>query len=569
MKKVYLLFLAVLFLAFDLHAGTLTSSVDKSHPAANENFVLTLRYEGDPNGDEPNIRPLQQQFTVLGSSTSTSFQVINGHASRSTTWIYEMLARSGGHLQIPAFTVNGDTSAPINIEVSNAPAPPNLNGDTSIHTETELNPKRIHVQEQAIITWRVVSHASIADPELQPPQIENVLTQNLGFRQYQRAGADGSVENVIEQRYAFFPQRSGDITIPFQKIQITTTTLQHFGMGFIAPAARVIGVMTSQQSLQVIPAEKNQGSTWIPALDLSISQEFTGLDANKQATVGTAFNRIIKIRAKGISSEQLPPLEFTADNFRIYNDQPQLSNEVDPQGDGIIGTRTEHAAMIASHSGEFTLPEIRMSWFNTSTSHWEEAVLPASTITVAPAASTAPDQTTSNTPPAAASSTSAPTPDTRTPAVANNSNPALRYWQVAAAAFLLLWLASMGWMWKQRQTKNVPTTKDTVAGNKHTATRSSLNAAATSGDMQSLQREILLWAQQQWPAQPPSSLSDIAQRIDNAGITTQLSALERHLYGSGPAPVDPQQLANALQAHRKQSHAAPQVDHSQLQDLYR
>lgn len=583
MKKVFLVLLAGIFMACDLCAGTLTSSIDTPNPAVNEKFILTLQYDGDTGGDEPNVRPLQQQFTVLGSSTSTNFQVINGHASRSTIWSYEILARTGGHLRIPAFTVNGDASAPIDIEVRNAPAPPSLNGDESIHTETELDRSSVHVQEQAIVTWRVVSHVPLSDPQLQPPQIENVLTQNLGIRQYQRAGADGGVENVIEQRYAFFPQRSGDITIPAQKIQITTTTLQRFGLGFVAPTATAFEIATQPQPLHVIPAENNQGTSWIPALDLTISQEFSGLDAKKQATVGTAFTRIIKIHAKGISAEQLPPLEFTADNFRIYNDQPALQNEVDANNGGIVGTRTEHAAMIASRSGSFTLPEIRIPWFNTSTSHWEEAVLPASTVTVVPAAGNTASQTTSS--PPAASSAPAPVPDTKAFAAQNasapvaagagSSNPSLRVWQAAAAGFLLLWLASMAWMWKQKREPAMAAENHSStsihSGNKNHRKKpvtEALMSAAASGDMQSLQQEILRWARQQWPVQTPSSLSDIAQRITDASTASELSALERHLYGNGPAPAEPQQMAAALHAYSKQSHTPPHATHDQLDDLY-
>lgn len=583
MKKVFLVLLAGIFMACDLCAGTLTSSIDTPNPAVNEKFILTLQYDGDTGGDEPNIRPLQQQFTVLGSSTSTNFQVINGHASRSTIWSYEILARAGGHLRIPAFTVNGDTSAPIDIEVRNAPTPPSLNGDESIRTETEIDRSSVHVQEQAIVTWRVVSHVPLSDPQLQPPQIENVLTQNLGFRQYQRAGANGSVENVIEQRYAFFPQRSGDITIPSQNIQITTTTLQRFGLGMVAPTATAMEVSTQPQQLHVVPAEKNADKYWIPAHDVTITQEFAGLDANRQATAGTAFTRIIRIRAKGISAEQLPPIEINVENFRSYNDQPELQNEVDAKDGGIVGTRTEHVAMIASHSGSFDLPEIRIPWFNTRTSHWEEAVLPASTITVLPAAGNTAGQATAttNTPPAAtttapdATATTAQTTPAAAAASASSTTPSLRVWQAAAAGFLLLWLASMAWMWKQKRKPAIADENSSRNTNRSIETSQSkkpahnaLSSAAASGDMKSLQREILNWAHQQWPAETSVSISDIARRIDNAGLAAQLLALERHLYGNGPAPANPEQWIKALQQYSQQQITQSPSSAKQLDDLY-
>jgi hypothetical protein len=590
-KKTYLLLLTGMFLALDLCAGTLTSSVDNTHPAVNEHFILTVQYDGDPDDEAPNVFQLQKNFTVLSTSQSTNVQIINGHLSRSTIWTYEVLARDSGKLLIPAFKVKGDFSEAIQLEVSNAPKLPGLHGDNKIYVETELDNNSVHVQEQAIITWRIISHVNLSDPELQPPQIDNVLTQNLGSRQYQRGGADGSVENVVEQRYALFPQISGDINIPSEKIQITTNSMQRFGMGIMAPIASVVDIVTQPQTLRVLPAVPSKHALWIPARSLTITEDMQGLD-NQQATVGAAFTRAIKIRAAGISAEQLPPLEFTSDDFRSYNDHPQLQNEVD--ANGIVGNREERFAMIATREGVFTLPEIRIPWYNTATSHWEEAILPATTITVLPATGKA-QQTTSvapaihdpaktnpdvNTNPDANAVTAQPQDTATSLTPSDNRDHTLRIWQGTAALLFVLWLTSMGWMWKQKNSKPVKSECNApdVAKKKHFLdkfssksqhTSSLLSAAASTGDMKTLQLEILNWAQQQWPTETPVNLSDIAHRIDNTELAAQLLALERHLYGNGPAPVDPQQLAATLQHFSQTQHTQTPATDQQLDDLYR
>ena len=549
MKRAPLLFLLALFASLHIHAGTLTSSVDRTRILSNETLPLTVQYDDSADGEEPDITALQNQFTVHGPSRSSNVQIINGHLSRSTVWYYELLPRHTGTLLIPSFSIHGDFSEAITIHVGDIPKG-NSQTRANIYSETEIDHTSVHVQEQAVITWRIVSRFTLSEPALVLPQINNVLIQDLGNREYQRADSEGNLEHVIEMRYALFPQTSGTVTIPAEQIQVTVIAMQRSSMGIVHPSSTPVRINTETQQLHVLPAIDNGQKAWLPAQKLEITQDIRGLNDQGKATAGTAFTRIVKLRAEGVSAEQLPSLDLNVSGFKTYSEKPQLKDDANAQG--IIGTREEHTAMIATRSGTFTLPALKLAWYNTQTATWEESTLPATTVDVlpdatdtTPAASTAtpsaeiPEQTVKD-------ENQSPSADADIASV--NSNHTVRLWQGAAALLLLLWIASMAWLWRYKrkdtavQPNIVQTTVVHKAGNSVIHTKNSrwnnasLSEALRTKNMAEINRQMLAWAKQQWPDQPPHSLTEISTRVQHPDAASALLAVEACLYGNGAPP---------------------------------
>jgi hypothetical protein len=560
-----------------LNAGTLVSSVNRVHIYENETLALTVQYDSNIDNEEPDIALLKQHFDMISQNKSSSFQLINGRASRSTTWHYELLPKQAGTLLIPSFTINSDFSEAITVEVTPAPKA-TAKTQNSLYSETTVDITEIYVQQQAIITWRLVSKMDITDAAIAPPQIADTLMQDLGNHQYQRADSEGNIEHVIEQRFSVFPQKSGTLKIPPQQFQVTVHGMRRSTSGIIHKGSNTVRVMTDAQTLNVKPADNApQQQEWLPAKRLELTQLTQGGSQKNIYKVGEAFTRIVRVQADGISAEQLPPVDMSIDGCKVYGEKPQLKNNISAQG--VTGIREEQAAIICTQAGEVTLPEIILPWYDIQTQVWRSATLTSQTIALQddgrasrkiiaqPAPVSAEDQ-----PVHAAENQQANSLTGRLSRYTTEKY----FWPVTILLILLLWAATVWVAMKLLQHRQL------VALNKKIATeteRQKLATPITSGavataialhDMPALYREVIRWAKQQWPDEQASTMLTITKKLDDAELKRQLELLERHVLAGGPAPDSVELIRAAIVPVEKSKTEKPEKKHSpQLDDLYR
>lgn len=589
-----LLWALLILLPFSVQAATLTSTVDRTTIPMNETFTLHVTYDGDADDQEIDTTLLQQQFKIAGRNKTSSIQVINGNASRNTTWYFELAARKTGTALIPSFSINDTYSEAITITVTDVPRAV-ANTNQSIYSEVVVDKRTVHVQEQVVVTWRLVSSLPISDPAMDAPGIDNVLVHDLGSRQYQRSSANGTVEMVIEQRYAFFPQQSGVAVIPPQQFEFRINTTRRFRTGIVANTQEKRRVSTEPQTITVLPAETGTGTTvanqqWLPALGMEIVQDFTGLQQQGTATVGEAFTRVISIRASGLTAEQLPAPALEVNGFKTYSDKPEFTNHNNDKG--VYGIRTERVTMIPAKDGTLTLPAIQIPWYNTATGQWENAQLAARTIVVLPAsnnaaatATTAGNQSPDNPLPDDNHSdrehTQGATPAQEQPGAASKlyGFSTLTLGLIAALLLaLVLALAKLLMMQRKMQALlangSLPTTAARLSpAETAKATADSLAHAITSGDVPAFYKAVLQWGRQHWASNPPHSLADMAARLDDVILREQLLALDACLYGGQSSLPSLSDIGTGLQqyaASTKPASAKPSsADKPQLEDLYR
>ncbi|HSC75872.1 MAG TPA: hypothetical protein VLB90_06535, partial [Pseudomonadales bacterium] len=441
----------------------------------------------------------------------------------------------------------------------------------NIYTETSLDKDKVFVQQQVIVTWRLISRFPISQPQFFPPQIDGVLVQDLGIRAYKRSDA----ERVVEQSYALFPQKSGNIIIPPQQFQVIVDAPQRNSAGFFRPSRSQMQLSTDEKSITVVPAESStnnpQNTHWLPASSLEISQEILGADSAHPATAGTAFTRIIRMRAEGLSAEQLPPPNMQAPGIKVYNETPVLNNKDNQQG--VVGMREDRAAVIAAQPGKLLLPAITIPWYDVDAVQWRETVLPATEIDVLPG-TTINSSTSTNT---ADTKTSAPTQDklaqinptqdhpaatpvvNQTPSTTNESY----LWQISTAVLFTLLLAIIIYLYKQQHRGKQPisdrtTIVDTPVRPSH---NTALRHATEQGDLKKIHQTLQAWAKEQ-------EVNRLA--LQHPSVTPLLQALEKHLYGNGIAP-DAQTLKNLPSQLEELAAGQPPQNNqtSQLETLYR
>ncbi|MEZ5540071.1 MAG: BatD family protein [Pseudomonadales bacterium] len=563
-------FLFLICFSGSLYAGTLTATVDSTQLSRNETLTLTLQYD-ERTSDKPDTRELEQSFNIRRQGSSSSMRIINGDYSSTTTWEYELSPKRTGKLLIPSFSIGQDFSEAISIDVaeksSNA-----TQTDQPLYTETSLDKKQVYSQQQAIITWRLISRMGAPQVRLAPPQISGVLIQNLGDRSFQRTGSNGRSEWVIELRYAIFPQQSGSITIPSQTFQAFVNQPQHHSSGFIISTPTEITRDTEEQQLEVLSPPDTQGKNWLPATSLEVMQQITGLNSNTQATVGTAFTRTVRTRAKGLSAEQLPAFDMQASNVKAYPEKPSFENKAGTQGN--IGTREDRAAIIATQPGKLVLPAVQIPWYDTEAAQWRTAELPESTIEVLPNPNASTQPPPASTPPVVPSTV----PDTSEPAAipaasaplphssSNSTASTALLWPIAVVVLLLslillaVYTLRLQLRVRQQNIGELPTTSSNSTSKQATINERDIEQAVQHADYHTAYRLLSQWTHQ-------------LNAMDNPSIQAALQIIEKHLYGNGAAP-SPDAIQALFAQLAQQSKAAVNnktTKHSkeiQLGDLY-
>ena len=361
--------------------NNLSAFVDRTEVTVNDVLTLTIRVGAILGSTRPSLDGLNQDFDQLGTTTSSSYSNINGNVQSWTEYRVSLKPKSTGTLTIPSFRVGGETTQPITVNVREATE---LSGtaDSDIFLVTTASKDSVYVQEQLLFTIKLYYSLRFDQgAQLSTPQVENSVVQQLGSDQSYQEIVEGIRYDVTERRYVIFPQSSGELVIP--PIYFSATVGGRNGLNRLlnrSSPSRQINLASDAHEITVkgIP-DSFTGQTWLPAADLELSEEWAGDTDN--ASVGDSLTRNIRMRAKGLSSSLLPPIEYQeVPGLRFYPDQPVREDSA--SNDGVTGSRTEGAAIVPSMTGEFTLPEIRIPWWNTETDRQEMARIPSRTLAV-------------------------------------------------------------------------------------------------------------------------------------------------------------------------------------------
>ncbi|MBP1532169.1 MAG: BatD family protein, partial [Alphaproteobacteria bacterium] len=151
-----------------------------------------------------------------------------------------------------------------------------------------------------------------------------------------------------------------------------------FDMFFVTPQPISFASEPLDIEVKAIPAEYGN-EHWLPATALSVSAQWS--EKNQQFKVGETVAREITITAAGVMPEQLPEPSFgTNEAWKQYPETPQL-NSIVHDGE-VISQAVVRVVYIPQKGGEYTLPEIRVPWFNVKTGKAEIAVVKAEKVMV-------------------------------------------------------------------------------------------------------------------------------------------------------------------------------------------
>ncbi|WP_435605456.1 BatD family protein [Pseudomonas knackmussii] len=486
--------------------ASFTASVDRTRLSEGESVDLTLESDDPTLFGKPDLAPLDAQFQVLATRQVNHLTTFNGKSQATTRWIITLQPRQSGTVSIPALHLGNGETQPISLEVLKADGEAAAQQLSPVFMDASVDHEQVYVQAQAVLTLRIYHSVSLYDDSnLSPLQITDARVEQLGQPRTYEKEINGVRHGVIEVRYAIFPQRSGELTIPGQSF--TATQVARGGSDPQTLGSRpgkLVKVTSPDIPLHVKakPADYPANAPWLPARSLSLSESWT--PQPEQAKAGESLTRNLMLRAEGLSSAQLPPLPQTLPaGLRHYPDQAQLAQQADDQG--VIGSREERDALVPDQAGQLVLPAIDVVWWNTQEDRLEHTNLPGRTLTVAA------------NPELDAQNAVAPAAD----GAPVDGYSLLWPWQLATLLLSLTTLLGFGLWWRARQLPAVARAAST--GPSSRTLQDELRRTCQANDPHATRQALDAWARQQ-----PETLADMAARF--VPLSDALDGLNGALY---------------------------------------
>lgn len=556
-KKIVLVLL--LFISTQLQAAV-TASVDRSAISLQDTLTLVLSNDG---GDaEPDLSPLQQDFEVLGTSTSSNFSFINGRSSSSKKWQVSLLPKRAGQLTIPAISFAGEKTRPITVTVSQQP-PQQPGLAQKIFIRSQVDQQQPYVQASVNYTVQLYLHGQMGQVsgELLEPAIEDARVSRLGEDRQYRTLVDGVAFQVIERQYRITPEKSGRLVIPAiefrgevpDKQQRRSSPFQGFSGGVFdsmfqsRKRVRVLGEETVLD-VQSRPAGFT-GTTWLPAQSLHLTAEWE--TDNLEFVVGEPIMRRVVIHALGLDASQLPDLQFKdGKNFKLYPDKPVSENNHTPAG--AEARKTIKLAIVPSAPGWLTLPEIRLDWWDLGNNRQRTAVIPAFTTEVTGQAG----PTMAMTPPVEApvkppvhelqdNEAGIQTPVSGSTTAAPSQ--AVTSWQILSLGLFILWLVTLIFLLRARRPAAQADATPAISTASATTRLKQVRQAIKANDMPQLKQAIIAWGQANWNDAGLRTLVAVAEQVHAPGLHDWLLQFDRQLYTANDTAMATGELLTMLQ----------------------
>jgi len=585
-------FALLLMLVFTLYsniswAANITVSTSANPVSLDDSFHLI--YEADSSvDDDPDFDPISKHFDILSSSQSTSMRLVNGTYGLKKKWDIALIAKDIGDFTIPSISFGADKSPAIRITITNSVTPNSSlpNGQASIpaklFVESSVNVKQAHVQQEIVLSIRLLRTVSIIGASLSEPTTSDAdaIIQRLGEDNRYQTTRNGIRYNVFERRYVIYPQHSGKLTINPVTFEGRVNANQP---RTIFDQFRITGQLkrsrTKAITLNILAKPANiTTQDWLPARQLQLVEDWSG-DITKAKT-GEPVTRTITIVAKGLSAVQLPDLHFDdIAGIKQYPDKPITTDK--PGNDGITSAKQIKIALIPARAGKYVLPEIKLPWWNTKTHKVETATIPATTLSVSGAVAQSPQV--KRPIPTAAETVNDTTNKTPTPpplTVTNNEQP-WKWLSIALAVGWLLTIIYMLFVASKKQSLPVNVSQHTMQslGSVEKLVLQACKVARKQGkqmnieQLENIKKALLDWAQVRWPNQHITSLTQLASYCSSE-LAQALQQLNQVLYNHDSNQAENlshnvEALSTAFKTFKSDKNTTAINENSPLEPLYK
>ena len=397
MKK-WNLYLLILFLPVRLSGQDII--VKEEFPrvvTVGEQF--TLMWTVNSGGGEFTAPQFDGFYKLMGPQTSysSSTQIINGRMSQETSYsyVYYLQAMNEGKCVIaPAifrYKSKEYKSDSIYIEVIKDGSARQANQKTDVNEQTItdervpasdlfirliLDRNEVFLGEHIIASVKLYSRIDLAGlNEVKFPDFNGFLRENLEtppLSSLRRENLNGTIFGTgVVQQFLLYPQITGVIT--FNPVEITALIQQKTGKSdpffgdFFSNyqnVPRVIASLPVTITVRPLPGIKPADFSGLVGrikIDASLNKD--------SVNVNDALNFRVTVTGTGnLKLAGTPALKLSPD-IEVYD--PKISDNIRNSASGATGQKTFEYVLIPRHYGEFTVPAVSYSYFNTASRQFE------------------------------------------------------------------------------------------------------------------------------------------------------------------------------------------------------
>jgi hypothetical protein len=345
-----------------------------------ESVRLVIRATGTRQTETLDLSGLEHDFHVMGTNTSSQYQYINGREQSWVDYQITLQPKRTGTLAIPRIAVGNEMSNPLQLIVQ--PIANELRDKINelVFFENELSSRVGYVQGQIVVTRRLLYSSGVQLYSEIPgaPDIPNAVVLVLGETKSTQTMRDNKRYGVVEQRYAIFPEASGELVIPGISI---TASVRIIDDGRVSRKGVRVGTDDLAVTIKPVPSSYPKDVPWLPAQAVTMTQSWDP-DVGIGANVGDTLERRIDVRVHGNTGSSAPPLALAlaTDQFRQYPQAPSI--EDDTRGQSVVGLRTETVSVVPQVPGELTVPTESITWWDTIDDQLRVTTLPATVVQV-------------------------------------------------------------------------------------------------------------------------------------------------------------------------------------------
>jgi hypothetical protein len=539
-------------------AAEVTAKLDRTRIVEGETVTLVVQADDPGQSLEADLTALEDQFTVLDRRSETQMSIVNGRQTAIVRLLLTLEPRQTGDLQIPSLRFPGAVTGPLSLTVEPAPAlepgemPP-------VFIELSLDPANgpYYVHSQLSLTVKIFYQQNLTEASINPPAPDQAAVRLLDEVPYP-AERNGTRYRVLQRSYAIFPERSGPLVIP--PLRLTGRLIERSGDRLWQPSVR--GRRISEQSepltIEIQPRPPGfQGDHWLPARELTLTQQLTETDGLR---VGEPVTRTVIIDAIGLEENMLEePIWPELPDARIYPDQPQGISRDD--GQWVRGHKEFRYAVVPEQPGTLVLPELRLDWWDTVENQPRAAILPELRVAVAPLQLV----------PESAQSTAADAPllDRVNDGDLGQAAGSDRFWKAVAGVLALLWGGTLlllfrkpaGRLRKQDVRQSVPSDEDDLL--------KALSAACRRDDARETRQLLRRWLRQFGPTRAEGSIRQFAVAAGPGDLQAALEQFDNHGYaGKDDDSWNGDALWRAFSTWRRARDSGDRTRSTRAPDLY-
>jgi hypothetical protein len=395
-----------LFSLLPLLATAQDITVNVEYPSVVRNGQqFTISYSVNSGGGDFAVPTFQGFYKLMGPSTSYSSnsQFLNGKWSSQTTYSYSYVlqALTEGKFSFPPaqFTYKNKTffSDSVQIEVisGNAPRQGNIQqgndavaGNETVDTGNEnisvsliLSRNNVYLGEGILATVKIYTRQDLSGiNEIKYPDFTGFMKNDLEttpLTSLKQENINGTIYGTgVIQQFLLYPQVTGEITI--DPVQITVLVQEKSGISdpffgdFFSTYQTVPKALVSKSvkvNVKPLPGVRpDDFSGVVGSMELTASLNKDSVDVND------AINLKLTVSGTGnLKLAESPSLKLSPD---IETYDPKISDNFKSSSAGTKGQRIFEYLLIPRHYGDYIIPPVTYSYFNTSSGKYEQLQTP-------------------------------------------------------------------------------------------------------------------------------------------------------------------------------------------------